>query len=190
MEPGSWADWASAGGSFAAAVIALWLSGQEKRRRIKAEHPTISCNVEAAPQTPDEHWAALSIRFRNTSGKTWLCYKATLASPSRGVIVRSRDTIIKTTGSTYGFDAANRATNAKRSIPLKIELLPVGISRPTWNNGGGPGDFAQEMLQIKMHPGKPVHVRLSLKSLEPVPDHFEIMIKRDASDFPVVLPIA
>ncbi len=183
MEMGSWADWASAGASFAATAIALWLSGQEKRRRVKAEHPTIGCTVEPAPQTASEHWGGLSIRFRNTSGKTWLCYQAALLSPSRGALVRSRDTRTKTDGSSFAFDPIMRATNAKRSIPLAIELLPAGISRSSFDSGGGPGDFAHEILHVKMHAEKPVHIRLSFKSLEPVPDRFHIIIKREASDF-------
>lgn len=177
IEVGSWADWVSGIGSISAAVIALWLSGAERRARRDADRPTVSCEIHE----PAEGWLNLFLEFDNPSSKKWRCVGATVSHPRDGLVVRQRDTKKKVDVSRSEFDEDTRAENAKRTIKLRADIGPFGSQAPSYA-GGGRGDYTWERLQLECGTAKRFTLHLSFESYEPIPDKFVLTIKRELSD--------
>ena len=173
MEVGSWADWVSGIGSISAAVIALWLSGAERRARRESERPTVNCEIHGETAG----WVSVFIGFDNPSSKKWRCVSATVVRPAGGLVVRNSDTMKEVTIIDREFDVDTRAANAKSTIDLPVMIGAVGSSSGGYG-GGGRGNYSWERLQVDCRSARNFSLRLELESFEPVPDKFAVTIKR------------
>lgn len=170
---GSVADWVSGVGSIGASVLALWLSGADRRARREAERPVVSCSVTGST----DGWVSLTVGFDNPSSKQWRCTAATVVAPKDGMVVKDSDTLREVDVTEHVFDAATRDRNAKRTIPIGVSIGAIGSAAPSWQ-GGGRGNYAWTRLQTRHGGAKLFRLRLDIESLDPTPDRFHVVITR------------
>ncbi|USU08835.1 hypothetical protein NF700_17550 [Sphingomonadaceae bacterium OTU29MARTA1] len=170
---GSVADWVSGIGSVSASVIALWLSGADRRARREAERPIVSCRVEAKA----DGWTSLFVGFDNPSSKQWLCVKASATKPRGSLVVKHSDTLKEVSVIEHIFDEDTRIANAAPSTTLDITIGAIGSSPPSWGSSTR-GNYAWTRLQVRHGDADAFNLKLYFESLEPIPDRFSVTIKR------------
>lgn len=176
---GSVADWVSGIGSVSASVIALWLSGADRRARREAERPVVSCRVEGQA----EGWTSLFVGFDNPSSKQWVCIKASAEKPRGSLVVKHSDTLKEVSVVERVFDEATRIENAALSTALNITIGAIGSPPSSWG-GSTRGNYTWTRLQVRHGDADILQLKLYFESLEPIPDRFDVTIRRKVQMVP------